>query len=286
MRHGKKFNHLSRKAPHRKAMLANMASSLLKHKRINTTVAKAKALRTFIEPLLTRAKDDTTHSRRMVFRYLRDKYAVTELFRDVAPKIADRPGGYTRILKTGNRLGDNAEMCLIELVDFNETMLAEPKSAGAADKKPRTRRGRSKKGSGATDPAKTGLSADLSSEAPAKEEAKVEDKPSVEDAEIVEEVEEVTEDNPTEESAEAATKVEATEENSTDTPEEADVSSEAAAKEEEPDAEETTTEEEPEEEASKEAVEEEAVEEEAVEEETKEGEATEEESTGEEEKKD
>jgi len=148
MRHGKKFNHLSRKAPHRKAMLANMASSLLKHKRINTTVAKAKALRVFIEPLLTKAKDDTTHSRRMVFRYLRDKYAVTELFRDVAPKIADRPGGYTRILKTGNRLGDNAEMCLIELVDFNETMLAEPKSAGAAEKKPRTRRGKKKKDDG------------------------------------------------------------------------------------------------------------------------------------------
>jgi len=268
-------------------MLANMASSLLKHKRINTTVAKAKALRTFIEPLLTRAKDDTTHSRRMVFRYLRDKYAVTELFRDVAPKIADRPGGYTRILKTGNRLGDNAEMCLIELVDFNEAMLAEPKAAGTAEKKPRTRRGRSKKRSGATDPAKTGLSA----EAPAKEDAKAEDKPSVEDAEIIEEVEEVKQDKPAEESAEAATKVEATEENSTDTPEEADVSSEAATKEEEPDAEETTTEEEPEEEASKEAVEEEAVEEEtkegeAVEEETKEGEATEEESTGEEEKKD
>jgi len=273
MRHGKKFNHLSRKAPHRKAMLANMASSLLKHKRINTTVAKAKALRTFIEPLLTRAKDDTTHSRRMVFRYLRDKYAVTELFRDVAPKIADRPGGYTRILKTGNRLGDNAEMCLIELVDFNEAMLAEPKAAGTAEKKPRTRRGRSKKRSGATDPAKTGLSA----EAPAKEDAKAEDKPSVEDAEIIEEVEEVKQDKPAEESAEAATKVEATEENSTDTPEEADVSSEAATKEEEPDAEETIEEE---------TVEEETKEGEAVEEETKEGEATEEESTGEEEKKD
>ena len=278
MRHGKKFNHLSRKAPHRKAMLANMASSLLKHKRINTTVAKAKALRTFIEPLLTRAKDDTTHSRRMVFRYLRDKYAVTELFRDVAPKIADRPGGYTRILKTGNRLGDNAEMCLIELVDFNEALLAEPKSAGATEKKPRTRRGRSKKGSVTADPAKTDASTEASvkEEAPAKEEAIAEEKQAVEDAEIVEEVEEVKQDKPAEESAEAATKVEATEENSTDTPEEADVSSEAAAKEEEPDAEETTTEEEPEEEASKEA----------VEEETKEGEATEEESTGEEEKKD
>lgn len=171
MRHGKKFNHLSRKAPHRKAMLANMASSLLKHKRINTTVAKAKALRTFIEPLLTKAKDDTTHSRRMVFRYLRDKYAVTELFRDVAPKIADRPGGYTRILKTGNRLGDNAEMCLIELVDFNEAMVADPKGKTTTEKKPRTRRGRKKK--------------DASVEATAAPKA---EKPVVEEAEIVEEV--------------------------------------------------------------------------------------------------
>ena len=109
-------------------MLANMASSLIKHKRINTTVAKAKALRVYVEPLITKSKTDTTHSRRIVFRYLRDKYAVAELFRDVTPKVADRPGGYTRILKTGNRLGDNAEMCLMELVDFNETMLAEPKT--------------------------------------------------------------------------------------------------------------------------------------------------------------
>ena len=175
MRHGKKFNHLSRKAPHRKAMLANMASSLLKHKRINTTVAKAKALRTFIEPLLTKAKDDTTHSRRTVFRYLRDKYAVTELFRDVAPKIADRPGGYTRILKTGNRLGDNAEMCLIELVDFNEVMMAEPKAKTTGEKKPRTRRGRKKK--------------DANTEATA---APKTEKPVVEEAEIVEEINDST----------------------------------------------------------------------------------------------
>ena len=144
MRHGKKFNHLGRKSAHRKSMLANMASSLLKHKRINTTVAKAKALRTYIEPLLTKAKSDTTHSRRIVFKYLRDKYAVTELFRDVAPKIVNRPGGYTRILKTGNRMGDNAEMCLIELVDFNEVLLAEPKT-GTVAKKKRTRRGGRKK---------------------------------------------------------------------------------------------------------------------------------------------
>lgn len=120
MRHGKKFNHLGRKAPHRKAMLANMASSLIEHKRINTTVAKAKALKVYVEPLITKSKNDTTHSRRVVFSYLKNKYAVTELFREVAAKVGDRPGGYTRIIKTGNRLGDNAEMCMIELVDFNE----------------------------------------------------------------------------------------------------------------------------------------------------------------------
>src|SRR5436190_19107003 len=119
MRHGKKINHLSRTHSHRSAMLSNMATSLIMHKRINTTVAKAKALRKYVEPLLTRAKEDSTHSRRMVFSYLQDKDAITELFRDVAVKIADRPGGYTRILKTGNRLGDNAEMCMMELVDYN-----------------------------------------------------------------------------------------------------------------------------------------------------------------------
>lgn len=120
MRHGKKFNHLSRKTAHRKAMLANMGCSLIEHKRITTTVAKAKALRLFIEPILTKSKTDSTHNRRTAFRYLRNKYAITELFREVAPKIAERNGGYCRIIRTGNRLGDNAEMCLIELVDFNE----------------------------------------------------------------------------------------------------------------------------------------------------------------------
>ena len=120
MRHGKKFNHLGRTSSHRKAMLSNMACSLIEHKRINTTLAKAKALRGFVEPLITKSKTDSTHSRRMVFRSLKSKYAVTELFREVAPKVADRPGGYTRIIRTGNRLGDNAEMCMIELVDFNE----------------------------------------------------------------------------------------------------------------------------------------------------------------------
>ena len=120
MRHAKKNNHLSRKAPHRKAMLSNMACSLIEHKRIKTTVAKAKALRKFVEPLITKSKSDTTHSRRIVFSYLRQKDVVTELFGDVASKVSQRPGGYTRILKLGNRLGDNAQMCFIELVDYNE----------------------------------------------------------------------------------------------------------------------------------------------------------------------
>ena len=120
MRHGKKVAHLGRTNTHRKAMLANMASSLIEHKRINTTVAKAKALKQFVEPLVTRSKEDTTHNRRVVFRALRNKYAVTELFRIVSDKVGDRPGGYTRIIKLGNRLGDNADMALIELVDFNE----------------------------------------------------------------------------------------------------------------------------------------------------------------------
>ncbi|PJB12543.1 MAG: 50S ribosomal protein L17 [Flavobacteriales bacterium CG_4_9_14_3_um_filter_40_17] len=120
MRHGKKINHLGRKTAHRKSMLANMSCSLIEHKRINTTLAKAKALKVFFEPLVTKSKTDTTHNRRLVFAQIKDKYMVTELFRDVAPKVGDRPGGYTRIIKLGNRLGDNADMALIELVDFNE----------------------------------------------------------------------------------------------------------------------------------------------------------------------
>ena len=124
MRHNKSFNHLGRKKAHRKAMLSNMASSLIMHKRINTTVAKAKALKVFVEPLVTRSKEDTTHNRRVVFRALQDKNAVSELFREVSVKVGDRPGGYTRILKTGVRVGDSAEMCIIELVDYNENMLA------------------------------------------------------------------------------------------------------------------------------------------------------------------
>lgn len=146
MRHRKKTNPLSRKSAHRKAMMANMATSLILNKRIKTTVAKAKALRTYIEPLITRSKTDTTHSRRVVFSYLKNKHAVSELFREVAQKVATRPGGYTRILKTGNRMGDNAEMCIIELVDYNEAMLV-----GAEEEKPkptrRKRRRRRKKSS-------------------------------------------------------------------------------------------------------------------------------------------
>ena len=130
MRHNKAINHLGRKSGHRKALLANMATSLILHKRIQTTVAKAKALKMYVEPLITKCKEDTTHSRRIVFSYLKSKEAVTELFRTVAPKVADRPGGYTRVLKTGFRQGDGADMALIELVDFNEAALAAaPKKA-------------------------------------------------------------------------------------------------------------------------------------------------------------
>ena len=136
MRHGKKVNHLGRKTAHRKSMLANMACSLIEHKRINTTVAKAKALKQFVEPLVTKSKVDTTHNRRQVFAKLRQKTAVTELFRDVATKVGDRPGGYTRIIKLGNRLGDNADMAMIELVDYNEIY-----NAGKPAKKKSTRRG-------------------------------------------------------------------------------------------------------------------------------------------------
>jgi large subunit ribosomal protein L17 len=144
MRHRKSFNHLSRKKGHRKAMLANMAASLILHKRIKTTTAKAKALRTFVEPLITKSKNDSTHSRRVVFSHLQNKDAVTELFREVSPKIADRPGGYTRILKTGFRLGDNADMCVIELVDYNENLLAA-KSETEIKTGKRRRRGSRKK---------------------------------------------------------------------------------------------------------------------------------------------
>lgn len=152
MRHGKKNNHLSRQKGHRTAMLANMACSLIEHKRINTTVAKAKALKQFVEPLITKSKDDTTHNRRIVFAYLRSKYAVTDLFRDVAAKVGDRPGGYTRIIKVGNRLGDNADMAMIELVDFNELYNGGKKEV----KKTKSRRGGKSKAADTTvaEPAK------------------------------------------------------------------------------------------------------------------------------------
>ena len=160
MRHNKKFNHLGRTASHRNAMLSNMACSLNKHKRIPTTVAKAKALKKFVEPLITKSKDDTTNSRRVVFSNLQDKQVVTELFKEISVKIADRPGGYTRIIKTGHRLGDNAEMCFIELVDYNENMAKEK----VAKKATRTRRSK-----------KTATEAAAPAEAPAVEEAKAEE---------------------------------------------------------------------------------------------------------------
>jgi large subunit ribosomal protein L17 len=140
MRHNRVINHLGRTSSHRKAMLANMATSLILHKRITTTTAKAKALRTYVEPLITKSKEDSTHSRRVVFSYLKDKTAVAELFRDISPKIGERPGGYTRILKIGNRIGDNADMCIMELVDYNEAMLG-----GEAAKTKTTRRRRAPK---------------------------------------------------------------------------------------------------------------------------------------------
>ena len=146
MRHGKKINHLSRKTAHRKSMLANMACSLIEHKRINTTVAKAKALRQFVEPIITKSKSDTTHNRRLAFRTLRDKYAVTELFRDIAVKVGDRPGGYIRIIKLGNRQGDNASMAMVELVDYNEIYSPKGKK-----KKKATRRRGGKKADAATE---------------------------------------------------------------------------------------------------------------------------------------
>jgi len=182
MRHNKKINHLGRKSAHRKAMLANMASSLLIHKRISTTLAKAKALRMYVEPLITKGKSDTTHSRRVVFSYLQDKDAVSELFREIAAKVADRPGGYTRILKTGNRLGDNAEMCIMELVDYNEAMLAA-KEDSAKSKKRRSRRGGAKKDEVVAAAAPVKTKAPEKAKPVAKEEVKV-----VEDIEVVEEV--------------------------------------------------------------------------------------------------
>lgn len=185
MRHGKKFNHLGRTTSHRSAMLSNMATSLIIHKRINTTVAKAKALRKYVEPLITKSKTDTTHSRRVAFSYLQNKESVTELFSTVAEKVATRPGGYTRIIKTGIRLGDNAEMCMMELVDFNELMLAESNSTQAKSRRSR----RSKK-----------KSDDATTAAPAAE--VVEDAVVVEEAAVVVEEETAVAEEPAAESTE------------------------------------------------------------------------------------
>ena len=194
MRHNKKFNHLGRTASHRSAMLSNMATSLVLHKRITTTLAKAKALRVYVEPLLTKAKDDTTHSRRVVFSHLRSKEAIKILFGEISQKIADRPGGYTRILRTGFRLGDNAQMCIIELVDYNENMLKEK-----ATKKTRTRRAGRRAGNEAT--AEKAPVAPIAEEKVAKSaKAKVEEAlPKVEEVEVeaekaVEAVESVVEE--------------------------------------------------------------------------------------------
>ena len=208
MRHNKKFNHLGRTSEHRKALLSNMASSLIEHKRISTTVAKAKALRMYVEPLITKAKNDTTHSRRVVFQHLQSKNAVSELFREIAEKIMDRPGGYTRILRTGNRLGDNAEMCIIELVDYNEAMLGAKEEA-QKPKRRRSRRGGAKK----TDATEASVKTEQS-KAEVKEENKTEvaevkevedDNVAVVDAEIIDEEVETKVEETVEEEPKAAT---------------------------------------------------------------------------------
>ena len=177
MRHGKKFNHLGRTADHRRAMLANMAISLIMHKRITTTLAKAKALKKYVEPLITRSKDDSTNSRRVVFSYLQNKEALKELFGVVAQKVGDRPGGYTRIIKLGSRLGDGADMAFIELVDFDENMLKTPK---AEKKTRRSRKSSAPKAEAAAEEAPKAEEA--KAEAPAVEEAKVEETPAAEEA--------------------------------------------------------------------------------------------------------
>lgn len=193
MRHGKKVAHLGRTNTHRKAMLANMASSLIEHKRINTTVARAKALKTFIEPLITRSKEDSTHNRRIAFRALRNKYAVTELFRTVSEKIGDRPGGYTRIIKLGNRLGDNADMAMIELVDFNEVYeTAKPKK--------KSRRRSSKKESAPATAAEESVEAAETTDSVA--EVTAEEAPQAEATEATEDAPEKTDANEDENKAE------------------------------------------------------------------------------------
>ncbi len=218
MRHGNKVNHLGRKTGHRKAMLQNMACSLIEHKRITTTIAKAKTLRVFIEPLLTKSKTDSTHSRRVVFSYLQSKEAVTELFREVAPKIATRDGGYTRIIRTGYRLGDNAEMCMIELVDFNELY-----NNNAGKKTTRRSRRGGKASEGATTVATEETTTAVVEETPVAE--VVEETPVaevVEEAPVAEVVEEtpVVEEAPVAEVAEETPAAESTEDATTATEEE------------------------------------------------------------------
>ena len=188
MRHGKKFAHLGRKTAHRKYMLANMACSLIEHKSINTTVAKAKALKRYIEPLITKSKNDSTHNRRIVFSYLKNKYAVTELFRNISVKVGDRPGGYTRVIKLGNRLGDNASMALIELVDFNDVYNS---NSDSSNKKRRRRKKNKSTTNEDTNPTGPEFVEDVvTEETPAVEDAVIEETPAVEDA-VIEETPEV-----------------------------------------------------------------------------------------------
>jgi large subunit ribosomal protein L17 len=204
MRHGKKFNHLGRTASHRKAMLSNMGASLLLHKRISTTLAKAKELKKFVEPLVTRAKEDSTHNRRIAFSYLKSKEAIKSLFGEVIEKVGTRPGGYTRIIKTGFRLGDNAEMCIIELVDFNELMLKD-----AAPAKKTTRRSRRSSGGETSAPASAAPKAAAKAAAPVTEE--VEEAP-IAEAEVVEETIPVAEASAEETAAPEASEESETEE--------------------------------------------------------------------------
>ena len=209
MRHGKKFNHLGRTASHRAALLSNMASSLILHKRIETTVAKAKELRKYVEPMITKSKTDSTNNRRVVFSYLQNKDAIKELFSIVSEKVANRPGGYTRIIKLGNRLGDNAEMCFIELVDFNETMLAA--AAEKAGKTRRSRRAGAKKDEAvAAAPVAEAPSAEVVEEAPAAE--VVEEAPAAEVVEEAPAAEEVVAEAPAADVVEDAPEAPATEE--------------------------------------------------------------------------
>ncbi len=178
MRHKKSVNHLGRKTGHRKAMLSNMATSLILHKRITTTVAKAKALRQYVEPLITKSKEDSTHNRRVAFGYLQDKFAVAELFRDISVKVAKRPGGYTRILKTGNRLGDNAEMCMMELVDYNENLLALKEEKAGKSTRRRSRRGSGSKTTESKSTETTNTASALNEEQKVKDQGEVaEEKP-------------------------------------------------------------------------------------------------------------